>query len=85
MTDLIESANRIFEDLASGEVALAYDRYPTFINAFVSTLDSDTLTAFQPLLGEMLRAQEMQNTVWLADLIRYVLIPELEALHTVRR
>lgn len=78
MKVLVEQAEKIFEALSTGEVALAFDLYPSFIEVLLGRLDEQSLIALEPLLSEMLKAQEQGNVVWLTDLIGYLLIPRLE-------
>ncbi|GGC07666.1 hypothetical protein GCM10011352_37440 [Marinobacterium zhoushanense] len=81
MRNLIEQADAIFESLVSGQIAKGFELYPDFIDAFINTLTDSEILSFQPLLQEMLKAQEEKNVVWLADLIAYLLIPALNELH----
>jgi len=80
MNELREQAAKIVYCLRKGEVAYAYSLYPAFLTALSSELDEQQLTALSPLLTEMLKAQEQQNTVWLADLIQYIQLEKLSEL-----
>ena len=77
MDELIEQAAQVVYCLRAGEVSYAYRLYPTLLNMLVAELDMQQLTVLKPLLTEMLKAQEEQNTVWLADLIEYILLERM--------
>jgi len=77
MSGLKKQAEEIVYCLRTGEVAYAYHLYPAFLNDLVSYLPEAKMLSLSPLLSEMLKAQSTQNTVWMADLIEYILADSL--------
>lgn len=75
---LIYCAIRIAFFLRVGEVNYAYSLYPEFISLLQSMLKEDEVIRVERLLQEMLVSQENNNTVWLADLVEYTLVPFLK-------
>lgn len=62
------------------EYAFANELYVSLteqLQGVLSQLDPQWLSA---VLTEMLKAQQQQNYVWLADLLQFVLLPEVDRL-----
>ena len=78
MSKLKKQAKEVVHCLRVGEVAYAYHLYPLFIDNLISCMIEDKIVSLQPLLNEMLKAQEQRNSVWLADLIENVLLSEFQ-------
>ena len=77
MSNLKMQAEEIVNCLRIGEIAYAYHLYPAFLSDLTATLSQEQMLSLHPLLNEMLKAQSEQNSVWLADLIEYMLFEQL--------
>ncbi|WP_151702627.1 hypothetical protein [Nitrincola alkalilacustris] len=77
MSDLKRQVEDIVYYLRTGEVAYAYHLYPAFLASLISALSDEQMLSIHPLLNEMLTAQAQQNSVWLADLLEYMLFEQL--------
>ncbi|WP_409523831.1 hypothetical protein [Nitrincola sp. MINF-07-Sa-05] len=76
---LVSDALEIAYFLRVGEVNYAYGLCPDFIDCLEMDLAEKQKLKIENVLQAMLMAQKNNNTVWFADLIEYMLVPNLVA------